>query len=89
MPIVDDKPPDYPHLVHSQTPGTGMAIKREHVLWIVEDPRMERARAYPTRVETATRRKLVLKCACGDPKCSLRYEFTGHTSGRHPEKARQ
>jgi hypothetical protein len=59
-----------------------MAIERGHTIFIIEDPKRA-DKIFRFILVSATNKRLVLKCHCGNPKCTAVYTYTASKRGQH------
>jgi hypothetical protein len=68
-------------LINAEPPEI-MAVERGHTVYIIEDP-TKADKIFRFVLVSATHKRLVFKCHCGNPKCTAVYTFTASKNGRH------
>jgi len=58
------------------------AVERGNTVYIIEDP-TKADKIFRFILLSASHKRLVFKCHCGNPKCSAVYTFTASKQGQH------
>lgn len=89
MPIVKDRTHSAPapkggHLgiLTDELTQEIFAVERGNTVYIIEDP-TKADKVFRFLLVSASHKRLVFKCHCGNPKCTAVYTFTASKSGQH------